>query len=213
MLVGECTKDVNGNDVSERFARLRYSAVAAFGQTVFADSDKALLESTLSQLKIKPNDITNGTRFNHREVVLVQDYSEILCDTAVNTEFAVDGHTVSAEFCGVLAVRLCKDGGLERLAASGLSSLQLDGTDVFRFDAKRCACTQSAACRGRDAGRLPVGVNGSKRNGMSKARQGLDRPLPDSSAWPVTRRDRLTHVTPSVHVIHGLRESCSAYKG
>lgn len=137
VLVGDCTKDVNGNDVSERFARLRYSAVAAFGQTVFADSDKALLESTLSQLKIKPNDITNGTRFNHREVVLVQEYSEILCDTAVSTEFAVDGHTVSAEFCGVLAVRLCKDGGLERLAASGLSSLQLDGTDVFRFDAPR----------------------------------------------------------------------------
>lgn len=137
VLVGDCTQDVDGNDVSDRFAKLRYSSVAAFGQTVFADSDRVLLERTLSQLDIKPNDITNGSRFSNREVVLVQDYAEILRDAAVSTEFTVDGHTVSAEFSGVFAVKLCKSGGLERLAASKLSCLKLDGTDIFRFDTPR----------------------------------------------------------------------------
>lgn len=134
VLIGDCTKDTSGNDATGRIATLRRSSLAAFGQISFSSLDKALLESTFAQIGLCPNDISDGVRFNDREVVIVQDCERLLSDKISTAEFTLGNQAVSADFAGLLALRLSKDGSLERLAASKLVRLAIGGIEIFKFE-------------------------------------------------------------------------------
>lgn len=146
VLVGDCTRDVDGNDVSGLFADLRQRSLATFAQTTLADSDQTLLRELLKQLGFVRNDIPSGSRFSDREVVVLHD----LCDShqEASSEFALGDRSIAARFGGLLAIRLTEDGHLEKLAASRLSYLSLDGEAVLCFSEPRDVLAQKVVHEG-----------------------------------------------------------------
>jgi len=124
MLEGKATRDFDGRDIRDRFARLAARATVR-GFTV----------EGAAGLGARKNDVPDGCRLSDGSVVMT-DLDSILTGRARPFEVTIDGHVLSGEFIGVLAIQ-APGGRLLKLAAGGLRELRRDGETILIYPQPR----------------------------------------------------------------------------
>lgn len=118
LLDGIATRDFDGNDIHDRFAKI---ATAARATTFNVEA--------MDRLRVPKLAIEGGALYQDGSVVLT-DVDSMATSHPKDVSVAVNGHIFHAQYVGLLAIKSDGSGRIEKLAAGGLRSLECDGKPV-----------------------------------------------------------------------------------
>ncbi|HVU58158.1 MAG TPA: GH92 family glycosyl hydrolase, partial [Puia sp.] len=121
LIEGPATHDFYGKDMTAEWKGIAEKAVA----TSFS------LENVL-RLGTGKNDLTEGV-LNEDGSYTFTSPGSLATDRPAVFSFTKGGHRLSGVYKGVAVIRVDGDGGLQKLAATGFSSLSRDGEEVLRL--------------------------------------------------------------------------------
>lgn len=123
LLDGAATRDFDGHDIRERFAKLADGASA----TSFS-------VDAMEKLGVPKLVIDGGALYQDGSVVLT-DADSLAKSQPKKFSVEVNGHVFSGEYVGLLAIKSDASGRIEKLAAGGLQHLERDGKAVVDVSA------------------------------------------------------------------------------
>ncbi len=115
IIEGEATRDFNGADITERFNQIRKQAAPMTLET-----------ASLEQLGVFKNDIEGGCRLVDGSVLIVNEKA-VLGNQEVVLHCTISGKTYFVTCTGLLAIKVDNQGQIEKLAASGLRRVTMEG--------------------------------------------------------------------------------------
>lgn len=121
MLEGSATHDFMGKDISARFDALRRKATVA-GYSL----------KQMGQLGLHRNDLADGCKTEDGTYVFTDTVS-LNHGSQAGFRCTVNGHVFSGSYRGLIALSPGPSGGVQRLAAAGLTELRRDGEMILQF--------------------------------------------------------------------------------
>ncbi|WP_338877341.1 hypothetical protein WBJ53_33240 (plasmid) [Spirosoma sp. SC4-14] len=122
MTEGPATHDFDGNDLTARWKKI---------------ADKAIVNhfsvDAIAQLGISKNGLPNGA-LNEDGSYTFTDYASLTSGSDATFSATFQGDTYQGTYRGLAAILATKSGGLQKLAATGLTELRKNGQVVFRLD-------------------------------------------------------------------------------
>jgi hypothetical protein len=122
MLEGDATRDFDGTPVGDLFREIAAKATV-----------KGFSIVNLSQLGVSPSPLSDiGGELEDGSIILT-DFSSL--ESLQPRPFSIDlmGHRLSGAYVGVFALKVAKDGTIEKLACGECQPLHRDGKEVFRL--------------------------------------------------------------------------------
>lgn len=119
---GNCTTDFNGNDISDEWKKILAKSVA----------DSFSLEA-VSKLGVKKNELQNGVLTEDNAYVFT-DTTSVRNDALTGFAFTHNGVTFSGKYKGLATIKMDTKNNIEKLAATGFSSLQKNGNTIFALN-------------------------------------------------------------------------------
>ncbi|AOW10775.1 hypothetical protein [Flavobacterium gilvum] len=119
---GDCTSDFNGNDITEEWKKILSKSVA----TSFS-------LDAIAKLGIKKNELQNGVLTEDNTYVFT-DVKSIQDNALASFTFTDNGTVFSGNYKGLAAIKIDSKNNVEKLAATGFSSLQKNGNTIFAMN-------------------------------------------------------------------------------